>query len=72
MKLYDSVKRNFYRKTVTATTFVNFNDSNVTTDLTFNNPNYNNNVSNTSLHYKNHQYNTRTMDILVQSFNKSR
>jgi hypothetical protein len=72
MKLYDSVKRNFYRKTVTATTFVNFNDSNVTANLTFKDKNYQNSVSNTSLRYKNHQYNSRTMQALVQSFNKSR
>jgi hypothetical protein len=72
LKLYDSVKKNFYRKTVTATTFNNFNDTNVTSKLTFSDQNYHNGIINTTKQYQNHQYNTRTMQVLVQSFNNSR
>jgi GTP:adenosylcobinamide-phosphate guanylyltransferase len=70
--MYDSVKRNFYRKAITATTFSNFSDTKVTSNLTFKSEHYGTTGINPVRKFQDHQYNNRTMQALVQSINKTR
>jgi hypothetical protein len=70
--MYDSVKRNFYRKTITATTFSNFSDTKQTANLTFKSEHYNTAIISPLCKFQNHQYNNRTMQLVVQSINKTR